>query len=71
MMLSYLDISLVLMIIVFLQKGIDALQHSSQEWLLKLNISKCDIVSFGRSVDKSYMYSISQNNQNVSSWCCN
>jgi len=49
-----------------LQKGIDALQHWSQQWLLKLNISKCNIVSFGRSVDKSYVYSISHNNQNVS-----
>ena len=26
-----------------LQKGIDALQHWSQQWLLKLNISKCNI----------------------------
>ena len=45
-----------------LQKGIDALLHWSQQWLLKLNISKCNIVSFGRYVDKSYMYNISQNN---------
>ena len=49
-----------------LQKGIDALQHWSQQWLLKLNISKCNIVSFGKSVDKNYVYSISQNNQNLS-----
>jgi len=48
-----------------LQKGIDALQCWSQQWLLKLNISKCNVVSFGRSVDKSYMYSISDNNQNI------
>jgi len=27
------------------------------------NISKCNGVSFGRSVDKSYMYSVSYNNQ--------
>jgi len=48
-----------------LQKRIDALQCWSQQWLLKLNISKCIVVSFGRSVDKSYMYSISDNNQNI------
>ena len=48
-----------------LQKGIDALQCWSQQWLLKLNIAKCNIVSFGRSVDKSYLYSISHNNQNT------
>ena len=48
-----------------LQKGIDALQCWSQQWLLKLNIAKCNIVSFGRSVDKSYLYSISHNTQNT------
>jgi len=40
----------------------DALHHWSQQWLLKLNISKCNIVSFCRHVDKSCMYSISQDN---------
>ena len=40
-----------------------ALQSWSQHWLLKLNISKCNVVSFGRSVDKSYMYSVSHDNQ--------
>ena len=33
-----------------LQKGIDALQSWSQHWLLKLNISKCNVVSFGLSL---------------------
>jgi len=46
-----------------LQKGIDALYHWSQQWLLKLTILKCNIVSFGRHVDKSCMYSIFQDNQ--------
>ena len=32
---------------------------------VKFNISKCNIVSFGRSVDKSYMYSISDSNQDT------
>jgi len=45
-----------------LQKGIDALHHWSQQWLLKLNISMWNIVSFGRHVDKSCIYSISQDN---------
>jgi len=48
-----------------IQKGTDALQCWSQQWLLKLNISKCSTVSFGRSVDKSYMYSIPGINQNT------
>jgi len=50
-----------------LQRGIDALQCWSQQWLLKLNVSECNIVSFGRSVDKSYRYtySISHNKQNM------
>jgi len=30
---------------------------------LKLNISKCKIVSFGRHVDKNYVYNINENNQ--------
>jgi len=47
------------------ERNIDAVQYWSQQWLLKLNISKCNIVSFGRSVDKSYMYSISDNHQNT------
>jgi len=48
-----------------LQEGIDALQYWSQQWLLKLNVSKCNVLSFGRQVDKSYSYSISQNNQTI------
>ena len=30
---------------------------------MKLNISKCKIVSFGRHVDKNYVYNIKENNQ--------
>ena len=32
-----------------LQKGISALQCWSQQWLLKLNISKCNIISIAVS----------------------
>jgi len=46
-----------------LQKGIDALYYWNEQWLLKVNISKCNIISIGRHVDKSCMYSISQDNQ--------
>jgi len=47
----------------FLQSGIDSLKQWSNHWLLKLNISKCKIVSFGRHVDKNYVYNINENNQ--------
>ena len=40
----------------FLQSGIGSLKQWSDHWLLKLNISKCKIVSFGRHVDKNYVY---------------
>ena len=47
----------------FPQPGIDSLKQWSDHWLLKLNISKCKIVSFGRHVDKNYVYNINENNQ--------
>ena len=47
----------------FLQSGIDSLKQWSDYWLLKLKISKCKIVSFGRHVDKNYVYHIKENNQ--------
>jgi len=36
-----------------LQKGVNALQKWTQEWLLKLNASKCMVMSFGRNVKKA------------------
>jgi len=36
-----------------LQEAIDLLNKWSSQWLLKLNVKKCHIVSFGRNVDKS------------------
>jgi len=47
----------------FLQSGIDSVKQWSDHWLLKLNISQCKIVSFGRHVDKNYVYNIKENNQ--------
>ena len=41
-----------------LQKGVNALQEWTQEWFLKLNASKCMVMSFGRNVEKSYTYNI-------------
>ena len=47
----------------FLQLGIDSLKQWSDNWLLKLNISKCKTVSYGRHVDKNYVYHIKENDQ--------
>ena len=35
-----------------LQNGVNALQVWTQEWFLKLNASKCKVMSFGRNVLK-------------------
>jgi len=49
-----------------LQYGLDALQKWSEKWLLNLNINKCQVVTFGRPVDKSYNYNIRDyNNQTI------
>ena len=47
----------------YMQSGIDSLKQWSDHWLLKLNISKCLIISFGRHVDNNYVYHIKENNQ--------
>ena len=41
-----------------LQYALDALPKWSEKWLLNLNTNKCQIVTFGRSVDKPYKYTI-------------
>ena len=46
-----------------LQKGVNALQEWTQEWFLKLNASKCMVMSFGRNVEKNYTYNILENSQ--------
>ena len=60
MMQSYSDTFSGIVIIhnCFLQLGIDSLKQWSDNWLLKLNISKCKTVSYGRHVDKNYVYHI-------------
>ena len=35
-----------------LQKGVNALQEWTQEWFLKLDASKCMVMSFCRNVEK-------------------
>jgi len=50
-----------------LQYALDALQKWSEKWLLNLNINKCQVVTFGRSVDISCKYTIHDcNNQTIS-----
>ena len=44
-----------------LQEGINELHEWTQRWLLKLNISKCKVISFGRHVDKFHMYNFTNN----------
>jgi len=39
-----------------LQYALTRLQSWSQKWLLNLNIKKCCVVSYGRSVDKTITY---------------
>jgi len=39
-----------------LQCAVNALQNWSRKWLLNLNVKKCQVVSFGRHVDKVYTY---------------
>ena len=41
-----------------LQEGINELHVWTKNWLLNLNISKCKAISFGRTVDKSHTYNI-------------
>ena len=36
-----------------LQKSVNVLQEWTQEWFLKLNASKCMVMSFGRNVEKA------------------
>jgi len=41
-----------------LQEGISELHVWTKNWLLNLNILKCNVISFGRTVDKSHTYNI-------------
>jgi len=48
-----------------LQGGITALHNWTKDWLLKLNVNKCKVVSFGRNVNDSYVYELTENNQSL------
>jgi len=48
-----------------LQGGITTLHNWTKDWLLKLNVNKCKVVSFGRNVDNSYVYELIENNQSL------
>ena len=41
-----------------LQEGINELHVWTKNWLLNFNISKCMVISFARTVDKSRTYNI-------------
>jgi len=47
----------------FLQLAINALHQWSEKWLLSLNSNKCHVVSYGRSIDTSTVYTIMDKNQ--------
>jgi len=48
-----------------LQGGINTLHNWTKDWLLKLSVNKCKVVSFGRNVDNSYVYELTENNQSL------
>jgi len=41
-----------------LQTNLNSLKNWFKKWLLKLNINKCNVVSFGRNVINAHQYSI-------------
>jgi len=56
MMLNYSDIYLPDSL--SLPDDINKLTHWTDEWLIKLNINKCKVVSYGRNIDHNYPYHI-------------
>ena len=40
-------------------------QTAADDWLLKININKCKVLTVGRDVDKNNTYSIIENNKPV------
>ena len=47
-----------------LRKGINELVQWTQRWLLNLNTKKCLVVSFGRDINKDYVYTIAHKDHN-------
>ena len=50
----------------FLQGELHNLKDWTDKWLLKLNVKKCKVVSFGRMVDNSYSYHLVDKNKSTS-----
>lgn len=48
-----------------LQLAINALHQWSKKWMLSLNSNKCQVVSYGRTIDTSTVYTIMDQNQQV------
>jgi len=46
-----------------LQKSIYDLHNWCNRWMLKLNTSKCKVLSVGRNLDKTYTYDLEQDHQ--------
>jgi len=55
--LNYLDISGENYSIA-LQSDLNSLKDWFKQWLLKVNIDKCNVVSFGRNAIKAHQYSV-------------
>jgi len=49
----------------FLQLAINALHQWSKKWMLSLNSNKRQVVSYGRTIDTSTVYTIMDQNQQV------
>jgi len=47
----------------FLQLAVNALHQWSEKWLLSLYSNKCHVVSYGRTIDKSAVFTIMDKNQ--------
>ena len=43
-----------------------ALHNWCNRWMLKLNTSKCKVLSVGRNLDKTYTYDLEQDHQTTS-----
>jgi len=48
-----------------LQITLSKMQNWSDNWLLKLNVQKCKVMSYGRHVDRNYTYTMVMNGQSA------
>jgi len=49
----------------FLQGELHNLKDWTDKWLLRLNVKKCNVASFGRMVDNSYSYHLVDKDQSI------